>query len=152
MNQSRSVIITADILICEKKITIIIIAAYFFGTAFSSDLKVQSIPLSAAFSRGSPTYMQLWMEHYSTINVTCNQVLMENTTAYWTISWVRIKSFFSKVFLVPLTVVAIYLLTNMLTWSYVLTHLKVLHIPVKYKKELFWRLINSYKRWEMQLK
>lgn len=115
----------------KEKRTIIIIAAYFFGTAFSSDLKVQSIPLSAAFSRGSPTYMQLWMEHYSTINVTCNQVLIENKTAYWTNSWVRIKSLFSKVSLVPLTVVAIYLLTNMLIWSYVLTHLKVIHISSK---------------------
>lgn len=36
------------------------LAAYFFGMAFSSDLKLQSIPLSAAFSRGSPTYTQLW--------------------------------------------------------------------------------------------
>lgn len=31
--------------------------AYFFGMAFSSDLYDQSIPLSAAFSRGSPTYI-----------------------------------------------------------------------------------------------
>lgn len=36
------------------------VSAYFFGMALSSDLKLQSIPLRAAFSRGSPTYMQLW--------------------------------------------------------------------------------------------
>jgi hypothetical protein len=35
------------------------LAAYFFGMALSSDLKLQSIPLSAAFSRGSPTYTEL---------------------------------------------------------------------------------------------